>query len=69
MSKKASIYTLVVLCTLFVCVCVCVCFCVSASQGGHLEKLFLERGYCDTVVRDLCPVKHSVAPSLWQFDQ
>lgn len=65
MSKKASIYTLVVLCTCYLCVCLC----GSASQGGHLEKLFPERGYCDAVVRDLCPVEHAVAPSLWQFDR
>lgn len=60
MSKKdLSIYTLVVLCTCYLCVC----------QGFHLEKLFPERGFCAAVIRDLCPVEHSVAPSLWQFDQ
>lgn len=64
MSKKASIYTLVVLCT-----CFCVCICVFASQRDHLEKLFPEGWYCDAVGRDLCPVEHSVAPSRWQFDQ
>lgn len=47
---------------------VCLCLCVSALQGGHLEKLFPEREYCDAV-RDLCPVERSVAPSLWQFDR
>lgn len=61
MSKEASVYTLVVLCTCHLCVSA---FVFLLDKVAILEKLFPE-----SVVRDACPVEHSVAPSLWQFDQ
>lgn len=62
----------------FVCACV---FVMCASPHSHWEKLFPERCMllwmrglwedwflCNTIVRDVCPLQHPVAPSYWQLD-